>query len=293
MMRRAPTVLFLAFLALLPPLETSAQVSVGASGRAPPLQAQTAVQASFDTSYLLALYMTQLAAAGVAPTQTDIDEAARQYFTNGAAVTSVPTSGPGAAYFTNGAAVTSVPTSGPGAQYFINGAEVMAYSQPPRPAPTPVTYGEESAALPDAGSPESDAGGLRSVAAALEVAPQPSTTAEAQLEGSAMGLTCSPREIEAAMAIASQFASVPATPPATSCAPCIYSTCPSSPEISVPSVVKPPRICSPGPSVWSRIGPALAGAFLSALAVSLWLRPRRLSVARPSRARSSRAARSA
>ncbi|HEY4011916.1 MAG TPA: hypothetical protein VGM06_01150 [Polyangiaceae bacterium] len=70
------------------------------------------------------------APAGRAPTQAEIDEAVHQYFTNGAAVMSVPSSGPAADYFRNGASVTSVPTSGPGAAYFQNGAEVTAYRDP-------------------------------------------------------------------------------------------------------------------------------------------------------------------
>src|ERR1700722_6552937 len=97
--------------------------SVAAEQPAPtmPTQAGMAVQASFDTSYLLALYMTQLAAAGAPPSQADIDAAARQYLTNGAAVTGVPGTGPDAEYFRNGAAVTAVPNSGPGAPYFHDG----------------------------------------------------------------------------------------------------------------------------------------------------------------------------
>src|ERR1700722_10847689 len=70
----------------------------------------TGAQATFDTSYLLALYMMQLQGAGTPPTQADIDEAARQYFTNGAVVTAVPTSGPGAAYYRDGASVMAYRT---------------------------------------------------------------------------------------------------------------------------------------------------------------------------------------
>src|SRR6202035_537570 len=58
--------------------------------RTTPTQSELAAQASFDTSYVLALYMAQLAAAAAPPSQADIDEAAWQYFTNGAAVTGVP-----------------------------------------------------------------------------------------------------------------------------------------------------------------------------------------------------------
>ncbi|HEX3346022.1 MAG TPA: hypothetical protein VHS09_15670, partial [Polyangiaceae bacterium] len=65
---------------------------------------QIAAQSGVDSAALLLLYMRQLASTGQPVSQTDIDEAARQYFTNGAAVSTVPTSGPGAAYFQNGAA---------------------------------------------------------------------------------------------------------------------------------------------------------------------------------------------
>src|SRR5271155_4494413 len=69
----------------------------------PPLQGEgvAAAQASVQTSYLLALYMMALANAGTPPSPADIDEATRQYLTNGAAATGVPSSGPRAAYFTN------------------------------------------------------------------------------------------------------------------------------------------------------------------------------------------------
>src|ERR1019366_9466210 len=94
---------------LLAPL-AFAQTAAGQAVRTVPTQPEIAAQATFDTGYLLALYMAQLAAAGTPPSQADIDEATRQYLTNGAAVTSVPTSGPGAAYFHNGAEVMAFPT---------------------------------------------------------------------------------------------------------------------------------------------------------------------------------------
>lgn len=121
---------------LLAPDASAQPIAAGQLARTGAMQAEIAAQASFDTSYLLALYMTQLAAAGAPPSQADIDEAATQYLTNGAAVTGVPSTGPGAEYFRNGAAVTGVPSSGPGATYFHDGAAVMAYPTP-RATPAP------------------------------------------------------------------------------------------------------------------------------------------------------------
>jgi hypothetical protein len=47
----------------------------------------------------------------VAPITKEQAQAVRNYFTNGAAATAVPTEGPGAAYFQNGAAMLTIPTS--------------------------------------------------------------------------------------------------------------------------------------------------------------------------------------
>jgi hypothetical protein len=278
-MRRAlPAIVVLLLLAS----EASAQVAGGQP-------AQTvATQATFDTSYLLAFYMTQLAAAGNAPTQADINEAARQYFTDGAAVTSVPTSGPGAAYFQNGAAVTGVPSSGPGAAYFHNGAQAMAYYPAPQVTPAPVATGHASAS--PAASPlyEEDAGVPRALVSTAEGAPtgpaatHPPPTSEVPAEASAAtGLTCSPLEIEAAMAIASQFATAAVPrPSATSCTPSPASnSVPAHAETALPSPAEPAPSCPPGASLLSRIAPALGGALFAGLAVALWSRPRPLRVA--------------
>jgi hypothetical protein len=281
-MRRALAAIVLVL--LLAP-EASAQVSAGQPARIVPVQAEIAAQATFDTSYLLALYMTQLAAAGTAPSQTDIDEAARQYFTNGAAMTSVPSSGPGAAYFQNGAAVTGVANSGPGAAYFHNGAEVMAYYPAPQVTPAPVATGEAGAGLVGSESYEQDAGVQRATASTEDAAPmgaaavQPAPTSEVRA-GASMWPTCSPLEIEAAMAIASQFSTAASRPSATSCTPSIASTSVAPPAETAPtSAVAPAPNCPPGPSALSRIAPALAGAFFGGLGIALWLRPRPLRVA--------------
>ena len=261
--------------ALLFAPEASAQVAAGPPAGVGSSRAETAAQASFDTSYLLALYMTQLATAGAAPSRADIDEAARRYFTNGATVTSVPSSGPGAAYFQNGAAVTGVPSSGPGAAYFHNGAEVMAYRAPVAPPPVASEPPEVDAGLHRAiASPE------RAAAAGAEVA-QSAAIAEAPGGArAAVGLTCSPREIEAAIAIASQFARAEApSPPAASCAPSAAAAAIpvlAPPAETVPTLpAEPARRCVPAPSsLVSRLVAAFGGALVGGLVVALWSRPR-------------------
>jgi hypothetical protein len=259
----------MALVFLLAP-EASAQMLPGQPVRTVPTQPEIAAQATFDTSYLLALYMAQLANAGTPPSQADIDEAARQYFTNGAAAVSVPTSGPGAAYFRNG-------------------AEVMAYPTAPA-APAPATTVETSAAGGE--SYEEDAGvapANAESAAPAGITPAQSAPAPEVVVGpyAATGLTCPPGEIEAALAIATQFATTVApAPPAASCPPSGASTfVPPRIEPSPATAVEPAPSCPTGPSVASRIAPALGGALLGALAVVLWSRPRPVRVTRARNAR--------
>ncbi len=288
-------ILVVSVLLVLVAPEASAQVAGGQPGRMGPTPVELGAQASFDTSYLIALYMTQLAAAGAAPTRADIDEAARQYLTNGAAATGVPASGPGAAYFTNGAAVTGVPPSGPGAAYFNNGAAVMAYSPPWVPA-APEATAEVRATRVGIESLAEDAGAARPSASTEQAVPtavasaQPRAPSEAQAASTETGLTCSPQEIEAAMAIARQFAMVSSSPPpATSWMPATASPAVASPAAMAPKCAPeaapecPAQMASSaprGPSFLSRITVALSGAFLGALAVALWLRPRPIRTAR-------------
>jgi hypothetical protein len=285
-MRRIVAVIVL--LLLFAP-EASAQMAAGQPVRMGPTPVELGAQASVDTSYLIALYMTQLAAAGAAPTRADIDEATRQYFTNGAAATGVPASGPGAAYFTNGAAATGVPTSGPGAAYFSNGAAVMAYSPPWVPA-APEATGEARATSVGSESLVEDAGSALPSASTEQAVPtsvapsQAGASSEVRAASTETGLTCSPQEIEAAMAIARQFATVSASLPlATSWMPPTASTAVAPPAAMAPACAPelapecPPAMASNaprGPSFLSRVAVALSGAFLGALAVALWLRPR-------------------
>jgi hypothetical protein len=258
------------------------------------MQAGIAAQASFDTSYLLALYMTQLAAAGAPPSQADIDEAARQYLTNGAAVTCVPSAGPGADYFRNGAAVAGVPSNGPGAAYFSDGADVMAYPTP-RVTPAQGTPNQAGTGAVASESYEEDAGTSRAVANAeggpetspgYAGEPQPAPVSEVDAGPGTMGFTCSPLEIQAAIAIASQFATAD-TPPrlAASSSPSTASNqVPLSVETARAVEAAPAPVAEPAPrgpadpSLPARIATALAGAILGGLAVALWshLRPRRV-----------------
>lgn len=235
-----------------------------------------ATQASFDTGYLLAVYMAQLASAGTPPSPADIDEATRLYLTNGAAVTGVPTRGPGAAYFQNGAEVTAVPTTGSGAAYFQNGAAVMAYPSPRATAAQGTTVAAGPAPQPSVSAPEPGVASL---------SPQSQSGA-----GTATDLTCSPREIEAAMAFASQFAvaaaPAPPTEPSYTPATAPISVAPSVTPAAgtVPALVKgpfalTPLACPSGPSPWSPYLAAAIGAILGGFAVVLWSRPRVLRVA--------------
>lgn len=253
-----------------------AQVSSGPPTGAP---LQVATQASFDTGFLLAAYMAQLASAGTPPSPADVDEAARLYFTNGAAVTGVPTSGPGAAYFHDGAEVTGVPTTGPGAAYFQNGAQVLAYPSPLAP-PARETSVVAGAGQPIVSPPE-DAGEPRVASESTANVPASPSLPSQSGAGTAADLTCSPREIEAAMAFASQFAAAaPAPPTEPSYTPTTASTSVTPAAETTPALVKaPPLRCPSGPSVWSRFLVAGIGAVVGALAVALWSRPRALRVA--------------
>jgi hypothetical protein len=260
---------------LLAPDASAQPAAAGQPARTAPMQAEIAAQASFDTSYLLALYMTQLAASGAPPSQADIDEATRQYLTQGAAVTGVPSSGPGAAYFHDGAEVTAYPTPpGTPAQGATNLAGTGAvasgsYEEDAGTSQAVPTTGEERQTTPESGGAQP--------APVSEAEPGPRTT----------GLTCSPREIEAAIAIGGQFATATAPPkPAASYAPSTASNPVPSPveadnalEAARAPVAEPAPKCPASPSLLARIATAVAGAVLGGLAVALWSRPRPLRVA--------------
>ena len=217
---------------------------------------QTSAQATYDNATMLALYMSQLASSGRAPNQSDINEAARQYFTNGAAVSTVPTSGPGAAYFQNGAAAVTygaapAPTV-PAPTATVQPAAVYAPPAAPalQPAPVPVPP-----SAPD------------DTTTATTSAPDTRTAGS-----NALGVT----EAQAANPT-SQAAIAP--PPAPTASP--YPPAPVQPLyqtilVSTPPAPEPePALrCAPEPSLFSRIGPAFGGLLFGGLAVALWSRPR-------------------
>jgi hypothetical protein len=101
-------------------------------------------QLNYQQAYLLYLYQQQVAAGSVPYTPAQLGQAASEFFTNGAAATSVPTTGPGAAFYNNGAGLfTAPPTSFPAVTNPALGAGAFgdmtqgAVSPSPAPAPSP------------------------------------------------------------------------------------------------------------------------------------------------------------
>jgi hypothetical protein len=248
----------------------------GPVGRALPTRAEVAVQASYDTSYLLELYMAQLASAGTPPSQADIDEAARKYFTDGASVTAVPSRGPAAAYFRDGAQVLSYE----GAQ------QIYGSTQAATPAAAP-------AAMDDAGATAVESNGSEVADAAVQGAPgnsdeQPATavatpsepfptTGEEAGASTAQGPSHRTLEIEAALAIARTFGT--ATPPGPPATPSPGAATAESPAGEAELVATDALLACPrAPTAFSRIAAALGGVLFGGLAAALWLRPRALRV---------------
>jgi hypothetical protein len=147
------------------------------------------------------------------------------YFSNGAAVTGVPTSGRAASYFSNGAAVTGVPTSGPAASYFTNGAQATtvptsvmpSYSfSPPFASVAPQT-GDSGAPEPAATRVETAASASTSsagvgVAAPASPAETVPTRTEAVPESTAATLASTPAS-ESGFTLASQVGPEPTSGP--------------------------------------------------------------------------------
>jgi hypothetical protein len=254
-------------LLLLVPARADAQLTYVPPTAQPPVTpayGSPAAQSASETSYLLTLCMVQLASQGAPPSQADIDRAANDYFTNGAAVVAVPASGIGGTYFQNGSEVLGVPSSGPVAEYFRNGASTTAY-----PSPAFGAYGAP-AGPPDAGAPEARTTQPAAQGAPAEgaepdagVPPPP----EAQPTARPSGLTCSPSEIEAAMAIAREYAvaTEPAAPPPEQ----MMVSPTGEPETAVPAKAGPPPKTSHPPRSSNRpatgwgIGLAASGALLA------------------------------
>jgi len=130
--------------------------------------AANAAQSAAYLQYMQYLTMMRYSAAGGATPVTP--QAYEQWMTNGAAATTVPTSGPGAAYYTNGAEATSyplAPTAAPvasappvppqpvaSASSAPAPAAAPAPSAAPAPAPAPPAASAEprrAAASPSAG----------------------------------------------------------------------------------------------------------------------------------------------
>jgi hypothetical protein len=236
----------------------------------PTPQGVAAGQASVQTSYLLALYMMALASAGAPPSPADINEATRQYLTNGAAATGVPSSGPAATYFRNGADVTGVPGTGPRAAYFTQGAEVLAYPSTASTAgsaspPIPVRDGAGPVAatplVEDSGEPGdvAEAAAPSTPAEATPAPPPPPTVPGSSLEGPSL-------------ASGATLAALPSPPTCPACATATAMTRPT-PREPPPEAVATPS-CPPAPSSFGAIAAALGGAVLGGLAVVLWSRPR-------------------
>jgi hypothetical protein len=243
----------MAFVLLLAPADAFAQgylrqpVSTSPAG-----QNAIAEQAGVDTAALLTLYMRQLASTGQPPSQSDIDEATRQYFTNGAAVSTVPTSGPGAAYFQNGAAV-------------------MSYGASPSPTPTAAapTATVQPAAVPAQAPPVVPV----AVPQPVPVSPPVETPSAAEADTTSATTTAN-----SAAGVTEAQAANPTSPPAA--APVINISVPAPVQPLVQTIVVPaaePELvlqCPPPPSFFSRIAPALGGLLFGGFAVALWSRPR-------------------
>jgi len=242
----------MAFVLLLAPADASAQgYPRPLASRSPGAQNGIAEQAGVDTAALITLYMRQLASTGQPPSQSDIDEATRQYFTNGAAVSAVPTSGPGAAYFQNGAAV-------------------MSYGASPSPTPTAVapTGTVPPAAVPAQAPPVVPVAVPQPVPVSAAPA-EPPSAAEADTTGATTAAY-------GAAGVAEAQAANPTSPPAA--APIINISAPAPVQPLVQTIVVPgaePALqCPPPPSFLSRIAPALGGLLFGGFAVALWSRPR-------------------
>ena len=243
----------IAFVLLLAPAGAFAQGYLRQPASGPPT-AQNAVanQAGVDTAALLTLYMRQLASTGQPPSQSDIDEATRQYFTNGAAVSTVPTSGPGATYFQNGAAV-------------------MSYGTSPSPTPTAVapTGTVQPAAVPAQAPP------VLPVPVPQPVPVSPPTETPTAAEAEPTGATTTANN---SAGVAETQAANPTSPPAA--APVINISAPAPVQPLVQTIIvpgpepEPVLQCPPPPSFLSRIAPALAGLLFGGFAVALWSRPR-------------------
>ncbi|HTB73217.1 MAG TPA: hypothetical protein VK762_08225, partial [Polyangiaceae bacterium] len=198
--------------------------------------------------------------------QAQVARSVQQYFTNGAAMTAVPTTGAAAAYFTNGAQATAAPTSAMSDYSFsppLAAPPSLAFDAgaPPRVAVAPV---EAGAAQAEAPAP---------VPTGTEVAAEPAYAPEpAYPEGTATAAPATPRVPASPTAVPAPTPATapPAPAPAPNCAVDAYGRC-------IPEAAPAP---APSPSPAARIAPSaivlpmLGGIAIGALLVLLGTRIR-------------------
>ena len=167
----------------------------------------------------------------------------------------------------------------------------MAYYPTPQAVPPPEGTGEASEARVGTESREEDAGLERATESTEQGVPMelPASRPEPASEvrtSTATGLSCSPAEIEMAMAIAKEYAAAAASPVcATPSSALGSSTALPRPaaETAATLVAGPAPHCPSEPAmgcaVLFRVIVAIGGAFLGGLAVALWTRPRPLRIA--------------
>ncbi len=115
---------------------------------APPGYAQSAAYLQYLQYMALMSYAAGASGAAPAPSGSAAPPAVPDWFTNGAQMTSVPSSGPGSAYFTNGAEVTAYPTAQPSAPpvAYPPPAASVSSAQPPPPPVAPSASAEPAPA---------------------------------------------------------------------------------------------------------------------------------------------------
>jgi hypothetical protein len=185
--------------------------------------------------------------------QAQLARAVSEYFTNGAAATAVPTSGPAANYFTNGAQATTAPTSVIPDYTFspplatASPLTIDAGPPPPPPAPVPLEAGAPAEAPASATAPAVE---TAVVAAEPAYAPAPAYAPEA---------TAIP---------------APAPPPPATVAPTATPPPAPAPTVQPAPTPAPARVAriSPATIIWPMVGGIAIGALLVLLGTRI--RPR-------------------
>jgi hypothetical protein len=188
--------------------------------------------------YQYLLYGSQPAGYATPNAQAQVARGVSDYFSNGAAATAVPTTGPAAAYFTNGGEATIAPTS------------VMPdYSFSPPLAPA-------ASFTIDAGAP------VRAEAPAeISVAPAASASAAGPSEG--IPAEPAPTESPATAAVTGTPSPAPPAPAPAYAPPPAYAPAPAatSAPAPAPAYASAARV-SPGVVVWPMVGGIAIGALL-------------------------------